>query len=166
MPANLCWLEPFLCVGELSSVAAGLLLQCVDLLESTFENAMTSMATAVQMRLVGSTSFLLFKSKRAWAAESTRELKCNHFAEYYQVYMTGGAGYALSREAARMFVAGHSSSSKCRPGDEGPEDVEMSRCLQRLGASFVDTRDKMGRYECISYSEKILDYLILDGQFF
>ena len=74
--------------------------------------------------------------------------------------MTGGAGYALSREAARMFVSGHASSSKCRPGDVGPEDVEMSRCLQRLGVSFVDTRDKMGRYECISYSEKILDFLL------
>ena len=60
--------------------------------------------------------------------------------------MTGGAGYVLSREAARLFVSGYSDSIKCRPGDEGAEDVEMSRCLQRLGASFIDTRDKYGRY--------------------
>lgn len=62
-----------------------------------------------------------------------------------EVYMTGGSGYAMSREAARIFVAGHSASGKCRPGNVGPEDVEMSRCLQRLGVNFIDTRDKYGR---------------------
>ena len=60
--------------------------------------------------------------------------------------MSGGAGYVLSKEAARRLVSGHINPSKCRPGDVGPEDVEMSRCLQRLGASFIDTRDKYGRY--------------------
>ena len=60
--------------------------------------------------------------------------------------MTGGAGYVLSREAARLFVSGHQDPNKCRPGIVGPEDVEMSRCLQRLGVSFIDTRDKYGRY--------------------
>ena len=59
--------------------------------------------------------------------------------------MTGGAGYVLSREAGRLFVSGHSDQARCRPGDRGPEDVEMSRCLQRLGASFIDTRDRNGR---------------------
>ena len=60
--------------------------------------------------------------------------------------MTGGAGYVLSREAARLFVSGHNDTTKCRPGNQGPEDVEISRCLQRLGVSFIDTRDKYGRY--------------------
>ena len=60
--------------------------------------------------------------------------------------MTGGAGYVLSREAVRLFLSGHDNPAKCRPGNSGPEDVEMSRCLQRLGASFIDTRDKHGRY--------------------
>ena len=62
-----------------------------------------------------------------------------------EVYMTGGAGYVLSREAVRRFAAGHNDSTLCRPGLLGPEDVEMSRCLQRLGVSFVDTRDSLGR---------------------
>jgi len=62
-----------------------------------------------------------------------------------EVYMTGGAGYVLSMEAARLFVSGQGDQGRCRPGDRGPEDVEMSRCLQRLGVSFVDTRDKYGR---------------------
>ena len=61
-----------------------------------------------------------------------------------QLYMSGGAGYVLSREAVRRFREGQGKS--CRPGDLGPEDVEMSRCLQRLGASFIDTRDSEGRW--------------------
>ena len=66
--------------------------------------------------------------------------------------MTGGAGYVLSREAVTRFVSGHGDASKCRPGDEGPEDVEMSRCLQRLGVNFVDTRDKYGRNRFFHFS--------------
>lgn len=62
-----------------------------------------------------------------------------------EVYMTGGAGYVLSREAVRRFAVSHNDSTLCRPGLHGPEDVEMSRCLQRLGVSFVDTRDSQGR---------------------
>ena len=60
-----------------------------------------------------------------------------------QLFMSGGAGYVLSREAVRRFREGQETS--CRPGDLGPEDVEMSRCLQRLGVSFIDTRDSQGR---------------------
>ena len=66
--------------------------------------------------------------------------------------MTGGAGYVLSREAVTRFVSGHGDASKCRPGDEGPEDVEMSRCLQRLGVNFLDTRDKYGRNRFFHFS--------------
>lgn len=60
-----------------------------------------------------------------------------------EIFMSGGAGYVLSQEAVRRFTEGHSSS--CRPGDHGAEDVEMSRCLQRLGTSFIDSRDMEGR---------------------
>ena len=60
--------------------------------------------------------------------------------------MTGGAGYVLSREAVKQFVSGMSDASKCRSGDKGSEDVEISRCLQALGVNFIDTRDEFGRY--------------------
>ena len=74
--------------------------------------------------------------------------------------MTGGAGYVLSREAVRRFVSGHVDQTKCRPGDEGPEDVEISRCLQRLGVSFIDTRDKNGRYCHRHYlMKRLLDFV-------
>ena len=61
-----------------------------------------------------------------------------------QLFMSGGAGYVLSKEAVRRFREGQETS--CRPGNSGPEDVEMSRCLQRLGVSFIDTRDSQGRW--------------------
>ena len=59
--------------------------------------------------------------------------------------MTGGAGYVLSRRALEIFVAGQGDNTTCRAGDQGPEDVEIARCLQRLGVNFIDTRDKFGR---------------------
>ena len=77
---------------------------------------------------------MLDTSCKDWQDESRSE----------QLYMSGGAGYVLSREAVRRFREGQGKS--CRPGDLGPEDVEMSRCLQRLGASFIDTRDSEGRW--------------------
>ena len=76
--------------------------------------------------------------------------------------MSGGAGYVLSREAVARFVTGHGNGSKCRAGDEGPEDVEMSRCLQRLGVNFLDTRDKYGRNRFFHFSGE--DVLSLSEQ--
>ena len=64
--------------------------------------------------------------------------------------MTGGAGHVLS--AVARFVSGHRDASKCRLGDEEPENVEMSQCLQRLGVNFVDTRDKHDRNRFFHFS--------------
>ena len=80
-----------------------------------------------------------------WRCRGNRE--CQDWADRSrteQLFMSGGAGYVLSREAVRRFREGQETS--CRPGDLGPEDVEMSRCLQRLGVSFIDTRDSEGRW--------------------
>ena len=62
-----------------------------------------------------------------------------------QVYMAGGAGYVLSKQAVKEFTERNKEENMCKSGEDGPEDVEMSRCLQRLGASFIDTRDVDGR---------------------
>ncbi|XP_077553769.1 glycoprotein-N-acetylgalactosamine 3-beta-galactosyltransferase 1-like isoform X2 [Haemaphysalis longicornis] len=61
-----------------------------------------------------------------------------------QGYMSGGAGYVLSREAVRR-LAERGPHSGCRADGGGAEDVEMGRCLQRLGVAAGDTRDSAGR---------------------
>lgn len=64
-----------------------------------------------------------------------------------QLYMSGGAGYILSKEALRRFIEeGLSNASLCKPGNVGDEDVEMGRCLINVGVRFGDTFDREGRY--------------------
>ncbi len=47
--------------------------------------------------------------------------------------MSGGAGYVLSKEALRRFVdKGVRGESPCRKDEQGAEDVEMGKCMQKL----------------------------------
>lgn len=61
-----------------------------------------------------------------------------------QGYMSGGAGYVLSREALKRFVEGL-DENRCRKDNGGAEDVEMGMCLEKLGVVAGDTRDSSGR---------------------
>lgn len=63
-----------------------------------------------------------------------------------QGYMSGGAGYVLSREALNRFVltAMH-DSRRCRRDVVGVEDVEMGECLAAVGVAAGDSRDEHGR---------------------
>lgn len=62
-------------------------------------------------------------------------------------YMSGGAGYVLSREALRRFaVDDESASPKCRRSDFGIEDVEMGRCMAAIGVAGGDSRDDVGMH--------------------
>ena len=62
-----------------------------------------------------------------------------------QGYMSGGAGYVLSKEAVKRFVVSLKSSHDCRADAGGSEDLEMGRCLQSAGVKAEDTRDELGR---------------------
>ncbi|XP_018006940.2 glycoprotein-N-acetylgalactosamine 3-beta-galactosyltransferase 1-like, partial [Hyalella azteca] len=74
-----------------------------------------------------------------WFGRRFRELVTNG-------YMSGGAGYVLSKEAVRRLVEeGLPNPRKCRADAAGDEDVEMGRCLQNVGVIAGDSRDHMGR---------------------
>ncbi|KAJ8313702.1 hypothetical protein KUTeg_008263 [Tegillarca granosa] len=63
-----------------------------------------------------------------------------------QGYMSGGAGYVLSKYAVKKFVEnGIDDSSMCRADGGGAEDLELGRCMEKLGIKAGDTRDELGR---------------------
>jgi len=63
-----------------------------------------------------------------------------------QGYMSGGAGYILSREALRRFVVeGIPNPKMCLPGTVVNEDIEIGRCMEHLNVTAGDSRDQIGR---------------------
>ncbi|XP_064456423.1 glycoprotein-N-acetylgalactosamine 3-beta-galactosyltransferase 1-like [Ornithodoros turicata] len=63
-----------------------------------------------------------------------------------QGYMSGGAGYVLSREAVKRFVEqALQDPSKCRQEQDSAEDVEMGQCLEEVGVQAGDSRDILGK---------------------
>lgn len=66
-----------------------------------------------------------------------------------QGYMSGGAGYVLSREALNRFVNRALADKEqviCKTKDHtGAEDVEMGKCLENVNVVAGDSRDSMGR---------------------
>lgn len=65
-----------------------------------------------------------------------------------QGYMSGGAGYVLSKEAVRRFVTRGIKDKNgvlCRSDGGGAEDVEMGKCMENLGVQAGDSRDSLGR---------------------
>ena len=66
-------------------------------------------------------------------------------ADVAQGYMSGGAGYVLSREAVRRFAEAKPSSDCKKDTIEGVEDVLLGQCMQVLGVKAGDSRDSLGR---------------------
>ncbi|CAH1996359.1 unnamed protein product [Acanthoscelides obtectus] len=64
-----------------------------------------------------------------------------------QGYMSGGAGYVLSREAVKRFVEiSLRNATGCRIHENyGPEDLEIGRCLESAQVKAGDSRDSLGR---------------------
>ena len=61
-------------------------------------------------------------------------------------YMSGGAGYVLSKEAVTRFVTlALKDDGICRTDPGGAEDVEIGVCLHNVGVNARDSRDEYGR---------------------
>uniref|UniRef100_A0A7E4VJ40 N-acetylgalactosaminide beta-1,3-galactosyltransferase n=1 Tax=Panagrellus redivivus TaxID=6233 RepID=A0A7E4VJ40_PANRE len=70
-----------------------------------------------------------------------------------QYYMSGGAGYVLSREAIRRIVEkGFGKLPQCAPSNRVGEDVEIGECMNALNVKAVDTRDRQGRHRMVLFS--------------
>lgn len=60
-----------------------------------------------------------------------------------QGYMSGGAGYVLSKEALRRFVKGF-ADGLCKHTTE-IEDIGMGKCMETMEVKTGDSRDVLGR---------------------
>lgn len=60
-----------------------------------------------------------------------------------QGYMSGGAGYVLSKEALRRFVEGF--NTKVCTHTTPVEDLAMGQCLEKMGVVAGDSRDTLHR---------------------
>ncbi|KAK5855503.1 hypothetical protein PBY51_005600 [Eleginops maclovinus] len=58
-------------------------------------------------------------------------------------YMSGGAGYVLSKEALRRFITGF-QTGKCTHFSE-IEDMALGKCMETMKVELADTRDEKGR---------------------
>nr|XP_057910291.1 glycoprotein-N-acetylgalactosamine 3-beta-galactosyltransferase 1-B isoform X2 [Doryrhamphus excisus] len=60
-----------------------------------------------------------------------------------QGYMSGGAGYVLSKEALRRFVQGF--KNKVCTHTSSVEDLAMGQCMEKVGVMAGDSRDTLQR---------------------
>ena len=86
----------------------------------------------------------------------------------HQGYMSGGAGYVLSKKALEKFVTKgikDKTAKICRSNGKGSEDVELGKCMENLGIDPGDTRDTFGKGRFFPLApEKHLNPGLMDAQ--
>ena len=84
-----------------------------------------------------------------------------------QGYMSGGAGYVLSREALIRFgekgVAKSHPSNCLEASSHDPEDVNMGLCMEALGVKAGDSRDSLKRGRFFPF---IPEHHLIPGEYF
>ncbi|EDV94071.1 GH25124 [Drosophila grimshawi] len=86
---------------------------------------------------------------------------CKFTPDVKQGYMSGGAGYVLSREAVRRLVEDGLDSGRCNQNQMGTEDFEMGVCLSTCNVTAGDSRDAEGRHRFLPLS---LEHMMIPGR--
>ncbi|XP_033111106.1 glycoprotein-N-acetylgalactosamine 3-beta-galactosyltransferase 1-like [Anneissia japonica] len=72
-------------------------------------------------------------------------------------YMSGGAGYVLSKEALKRFVSVMDDREVCTVNvKKRSEDFEMGRCLKNVGVIAGDSRDNLNRTRFFPFQLELL----------
>ncbi|KAH8377091.1 hypothetical protein KR093_003409, partial [Drosophila rubida] len=87
---------------------------------------------------------------------------CHFTPDKHESYMSGGAGYVLSREALRRLVEHGFHSNGCNRRPTGTEDFEMGFCLDYCGVPATDSRDSEGHHRFLPLS---LEHVMIPGQY-
>ncbi|VDD97300.1 unnamed protein product [Enterobius vermicularis] len=78
-------------------------------------------------------------------------------AEIKNGYMSGGAGYVLSRYALKKFVTeGLPDRNNCAFYNKLYEDVELARCLEKIGVQRGESRDVEKKHRFLAESPEAL----------
>ncbi|XP_035703860.1 glycoprotein-N-acetylgalactosamine 3-beta-galactosyltransferase 1 isoform X3 [Folsomia candida] len=78
----------------------------------------------------------------------------------FKGYMSGGAGYVLSKATVKLLVEkGLSNPKICKQGNDGIEDVELvtGACLRNLNVTLGDSRDESGKHRF--FPLRVIDHI-------